>query len=118
MNDAWARPVRRYVRTALYLEFLVEFGFFVALLATAGLFNGGQPTTTPLIAEAYFIVGFIVTLFVIPRTRRLHDAAENGNAHRLWHLHLRAWAWVAFVFSAVLPGIALLAAVARTPPGE
>jgi hypothetical protein len=118
VTGTWDRTVRRYLRTALALEFFVEFGFFVALLATAGLFNGGQPTTTPPVAQAYFIVGFIVTLFVIPRTRRLLDAASNGNARSLWRLRFRRWAWIAFIFSAVLPGMALLAAVAATPADE
>lgn len=115
MNDAWSRSVRRNLRTALALEFFVEFGFIVALLGTLGLFNGGQPTTTPPIAMAYFVVGFLVTLAVIARTRRLLDAAETGNSRLVWRLKIRNWAWIALVFSAILPGISLFAAAAATP---
>src|SRR6476646_7523595 len=98
--DSWARPVRRWLRAALALEVFVEFGFLVALTATMGVFIGGQPTTTPPIAVAYFVVGFLVTLAVFVRTRRLLDAAEVGNPRLLWRLNIRTWAWIAVVFSA------------------
>jgi hydrogenase/urease accessory protein HupE len=117
-SDAWFRPVRRNLRTAFALEFFVEFGFIVAILATAGLFNGGQPTTTPPVAEAYFVIGFVVTLAVIARTRRLLDAVETVNPAALYRLKITRWAWIALVFSAILPGISLLAAASALPPRE
>ena len=113
--DSWVRPVRRWLRTALALEFFVEFGFLVALAATAGLFNGGQPTTTPFVAVAYFAIGFVVTIAVIVRTLRFLDAVEVVRPEAIWRLNLRRWAWIALVFSAILPGIALLSAVSRLP---
>jgi hypothetical protein len=117
-SDSWTRSVRRSLRTAFLLELFVEFGFLVALLAIGGMFNGGQPTTTPPIAQAYIVIGFVVTLAVIVRTRRLLDAAATGNATLLWRLHFRAWAWIALIFSAILPGLSLLAAVTGTPAEE
>ena len=114
-DDAWARTVRRHLRLALALELVVELGFLVAMAASLGAFNGGQPATTPLLAQAYFAVGFVVTLAVIARTRRLLDAAADVNPHGLWRLNIRAWGWIALVFSAILPGISLLAAAAAVP---
>ena len=118
MNDAWVPAVRRSLRIALYLEFFVAFSFMVAMVAVMGLFNGGQPTTTPPIASSYVAVGFLVTLAVIMRTRRLIDATETGNARLLWRLNIRAWAWIALVFGAILPGIYLFAAMAALPADE
>jgi hypothetical protein len=115
MNDAWVPSVRRSLRISLYLAFFVEFSFLVAMVAVMGLFNGGQPTTTPPIAGAYFAVGFLVTLAVIMRTRRLIDAVDTANPRLVWRLDIRRWAWIAFVFSAILPGIYLFAAMARLP---
>jgi hypothetical protein len=117
-SDTWVRPVRRWLRAALVLEFFVEFSFLVAMLATLGLFNGGQPTTTPTIAVAYFVVGLLVTLAVIARTRRLLDAANTANPTRVWRLDIRRWAWIALIFSAILPGIALFSAMSSLPPDQ
>jgi hypothetical protein len=114
-TDSWVRPVRRYLRMALALEFIVELGFLVGMMAVMGVFNGGQPTNTPPIVAAYFAIGFLVTVPLIMTTRRLIDAAETANPRRLWRLNIRTWAWIAIIFSAVLPGIALLAAVSRLP---
>jgi len=117
-SDAWIRPARRSLRTAYALELFVEFGFIIALAATMGTFNGGQPTTTPPYVQAYFVVGFLVTLAVIARTRRLLDAVEIGNPRALWRLNIRTWAWIALLFSAVLPGMSLFAAAAAVPSDD
>jgi hypothetical protein len=117
-SDTWVRPVRRWLRVALLLEFFVEFSFIVAMLATVGVFSGGLPTTTPTIAVAYFAVGFLVTLAVIARTRRLLDAANTANPTHVWRLDIRRWAWIALVFSAILPGIALFTAVSSLPSDQ
>ncbi len=110
--------VRRQLRIALWLELFIEFSFVMAMAATLGAFNGGLPTSTPPIAQAYLVVGFLVTIAVAVRTQQMLNAAARGDLTTLRRLNPRAWAWIAFVFSAILPSIYLNAAAAATPPNN
>lgn len=115
-NDPSLAFVRRQLRVALWLELFVEFSFVMAMAATLGAFNGGRPTSTPPIAQAYFVVGFLVTVAVAIRTQQTVNAAARGDLATLRRLNPRGWAWIAFVFSAILPSIYLNAAAAAMPP--
>jgi hypothetical protein len=115
--DPQLQLVRRDLRNALALEVLVEFSFVLALAATLGAFNGGRPTTTPPLAQVYFVVGFVVTIAVIVRTRKMLDAATAGDLALLRRLNPAALARIAFLFSAFLPSIYLNAAAADMPWG-
>jgi predicted Co/Zn/Cd cation transporter (cation efflux family) len=101
------RLLARDLRAALAVALFVELGFVVAILALAGVFNGGQPTTTPALAVAYILVGAVVTIAVVVRTAQMLRTAQRGDVDALRRLHVRAWTWVAFVFSAVLPSFFL-----------
>jgi hypothetical protein len=117
-NDDALKTIERELGYALAVEVFVEFSFVVAMLATGGAFNGGQPTTTPPGAVAYFVIGFIVTIGVIVRTGQMRSAARRGDIDALRKMHLRALTFIALVFSAILPSYFLsdAAAVLRQQP--
>ena len=114
-TDPRLQFVTRQLRVALWLELFIEFSFVTAMAATLGAFNGGLPTSTPPIAQAYFVVGFLVTIAVAVRTRQMLNAAARGDLATLRQLNPRAWVWVAFVFSATLPSFYLYAAAVAMP---
>jgi hypothetical protein len=109
-TDPRLAAIRGNLRGALALELFVIFGNVVAIAATLGAFNGGQPTTTPLLAQAYFVVSFITTIGVVQRTRRALDAATAGDTVHLRRLVTRPLVFVAWFLCALLPGILLDAA--------
>ena len=113
--DQELQIIERNLRTALLLEVFVQFGFVVALLATAGVFAGGSLPTTPPAAQGYFVVGFLVTIVVIIRTRQMQTAAQRKDMAALQRLNVRLWALVALIFSAILPSIYLYTAAAAMP---
>ena len=102
--------VARYTRTAFALAVFMEFSFVVALFATAGAFNGGLPTTTPLAAQVYFVIALFGTAAVAVRTFQMHKVARRGDRAALARMHIRAWFWIALLFGGTLPSIPLNAA--------
>ncbi len=106
-GDGRRKAVVRDLQIALGLAVFMELGFIVALLALAGAFSGGSPTTTPFMAQAYLVVGFVLTIAVIVRTARMLRVAQRSDVGALQGMHIRLWAAIAFVFSAILPSIYL-----------
>ena len=100
---------------ALALCLFVEFSFVAALLAVSGAFNDGRPTTTPPLAAAYLVVGFMVTIAVALRTWQMLKVAERGDLAELARMHLGTWTLIALLFSAMLPAVYLNAAAAAMP---
>jgi hypothetical protein len=114
-GDDQLKLITRNLQLALLVEFLVQVSFIAALFATLGAFNGGEPTTTPFSAQAYIVVGFLVTIVVIIRTFQMQAAAKRGDTDALRRLNVRAWALIAFIFSAIIGGWYLFAAAAYIP---
>ena len=102
--------IRQSLVWALALAVFVEFADIVAIAATLGAFSGGSPTHTPPLAVAYLFVSFVVTVVVIVRTRRLIGAADRGDVDMLRRLASGTFVLVAYLFSAILPGIMLASA--------
>jgi hypothetical protein len=96
---------------ALMLEIFATFGFSVAIVASLGAFSGGSTPNTPLLAQAYFVVGIVVTIAVIVWTKRMLNAAGRRDVPALRRLDSNTWVLVAWIFSAILPGIYLSAAM-------
>jgi len=106
-NSAIYDRLAHNLSVALALLVLFEVSFFAALLATFGAFNGGQPTTTPPSAQAYFAIGLVITPIVIVFTLRMKAAARAHDLRQLGVLRVDMWALVALLFSGILPGIYL-----------
>ena len=107
--------VAHNLRIALGLAIFVEFSFVAAFAAMNGAFNGGQPTTTPPLAQVYVVVAFFVTIAVAVRTWQMLKAADAGDRPALIRMNVSRWALVALLFSAMLPSIYLYTAAAALP---
>lgn len=116
MDEALFGRVARELSVAIALAALVEVSFFAALIASFGAFSGGTPTTTPVTAQIYFVVGLAVTPFLIGRTWQMRTAARTQDLERLRNLHVNRWKWIAVLFSGVLPAFSLQAVAVMLPP--
>jgi hypothetical protein len=110
MTDPALVAIRRTLPGALALAAFAEFGFVVSIAATLGAFSGGEVTHTPPQAQAYFLVGLVVTVFVLLRTRSLIAAADRADVAALRRLASGTFVLVAYLFSAILPGMMLASA--------
>jgi hypothetical protein len=112
-TSATLATVRHDLMIALGLEVFALFGFVVAILGSLGAFAGGSTPQTPVLAQAYFVVGFVVTVPVIARTKQMLDAVGRKDIAAVKRLDSRALVWVALIFSAMLPAIYLSTAAAE-----
>ena len=104
--------VRHNLVMALLLQVFVTFSFIVAILSTLGAFAGGSTPHTPVVAQAYLVVGLVLTIAGAIRTKKMLDALDRADIGALKRLNSGLWVGVAWVFSALLPGIYLSAAAA------
>ena len=112
MDDSALVAAGKSLRTALILEVIMAFSFLIGLAAMLGAFNGHEPTTTPPIAQVYLAVGLIVTIGVAFRTLQLYGLVVRGDVVGLRRARIRLLAYVAVLFSGILPAPYLFAAAA------